>query len=165
MVVPDSGRIQVFDEVLGAKTSFPSSMGLVIENVGLWKHLTGFENLRLLASIKKEIDAAQINRTLERVGLDPTDKRKYGAYSLGMKQKLAIAQALMEMPKLIVLDEPTNSLDEQSVLQFRKILLEEKERGATILIASHQKEDLKLLCDQIFLIDAGTCRVMGEGSF
>lgn len=157
LVIPDSGIVDVFGEIIGDKVSFPSSMGLIIENIELWRNLTGFENLKLLAGINKKIGDSLIRETLCRVGLDPYDKRRYSAYSLGMKQKLAIAQAIMESPKLIILDEPTNGLDEESVVNFYNLLLEEKKRGATCLICSHQKEDIKLLSDATYVLDAGRC--------
>lgn len=96
------------------------------------------------------IDNAQLKEAILRVGLDPDDKRTYKKYSLGMKQRLGIAQAIMEKPDILVLDEPTNALDENGVSLIRSVLLEEKNRGATILIASHNKDDISLLCDQIY---------------
>lgn len=146
----NKGSIKVFGKELGKDISFPESLGLIIENVGLWNNLTAMENLVLLASIKREITKEKIRDTLERVGLEPDDKRTYKKFSLGMKQKLAIAQAIMEEPKLIILDEPTNSLDVQTVDKVRNILLEEKEKGATILLASHTTQDIEVLADQVF---------------
>lgn len=155
LILPTHGTIDVFGKRIGTDVSFPQSMGLTIENVGFWPRYTGFECLKLLASIKNEISDEQINITLKRVGLEPDDIRKYRQYSLGMKQKLAIAQAIMESPELIMLDEPTNSLDEDSIQNIRKILIEERERGALLVIASHSKEDLKILADQVALISEG----------
>lgn len=155
LIVPTSGQIEVFGKTLGKDISFPDSMGITIENVGFWPKYTGFECLNFIASIKKCIDKRQIEATLDRVGLDPRDKRKYGQYSLGMKQKLAIAQALMEKPSLIMLDEPTNSLDEESINNVRKILLEEKERDALVIIASHNRDDLEILADKTYRIYDG----------
>ena len=113
------------------------------------------QNLRYLADIKDEIQDEEIRRAIQRVGLDPDDRRKYQKYSLGMKQRLAIAQAIMECPDVIMLDEPTNSLDERGVEEFRQLILEEKERGALILLASHNQEDIRLLADYIYKIDGG----------
>jgi len=155
LIKPTSGEVVVFGKRIGIDVSFPDSLGLIIENVGLWGQWTGFQNLKFLASIKNIINDNEIRAAIKRVGLDPDDKRPYRKYSLGMKQRLAIAQAIMERPQLIVLDEPTNSLDEEGVSLVRKILLEEKERGATILIASHIKEDIDLLCDYKFKVDDG----------
>lgn len=160
LIKPDSGTIKVFDEEIGKDISFPSNMGLIIENVALWNNLTGYENLKLLAGIRNLIDDKEINNALERVGLEPDDKRRYKSYSLGMKQKLAIAQAVMEKPRLIILDEPTNSLDESSVANFYKLITEERNRGATCLICSHQKDDIKLLSDEVYIMDSGRCYKM-----
>lgn len=157
LIIPDEGTITVFDEIIGKDVSFPSSMGLMIENIGLWKNLTGYENLKLLAGIRNKIVNSDIIEALERVGLDPYDKRRYGSYSLGMKQKLVIAQAIMEKPQLIILDEPTNSLDEESIKTFYKLLIEEKDRGATCLICSHQKDDIRLLSDDVYIMESGRC--------
>ena len=163
LIAIDSGSVVAFGERIGVDVSFPSSLGITIENVGLWKQLTGFENLKLLADIKKIIGNEEIAAAMQRVGLDPGDRRRYGAYSLGMRQKLAIAQAIMERPRLLILDEPTNSLDEASVEQVFGVLREERARGAVCILASHQKEDLRRLCDEIFLMDAGKCRKLEEG--
>ena len=163
LIAIDSGSVVAFGERIGVDVSFPSSLGITIENVGLWKQLTGFENLKLLADIKKIIGNEEIAAAMQRVGLDPGDRRRYGAYSLGMRQKLAIAQAIMERPRLLILDEPTNSLDESSVETIHGVLREERERGAVCILASHQKEDLRRLCDEIFLMDAGKCRKLEEG--
>lgn len=160
LVIPTQGDVFIFGEHIGKDVSFPSSIGLIIENINLWGEMSGVENLQMLASIKKQITVDQIKATINRVGLDAQDKKKYSKYSLGMRQKLAIAQAIMEKPKLLVLDEPTNGLDEESVNNIRKVLREEKNRGATILIASHNKDDIRLLCDEIYLMDMGKCNKM-----
>lgn len=145
LIRPTEGEVHVFGKRIGFDTSFPTSLGITIENVGFWPGYTGFDCLKLLASIKKVIGDKEINDALKRVGLDPNDNRKYYQYSLGMKQKLAIAQAIMEKPDLIMLDEPTNSLDEESVKAVRDILIEERDRGALIIVASHSKEDLRII--------------------
>ncbi|NYE57103.1 ABC transporter ATP-binding protein [Carboxydothermus ferrireducens] len=155
LIRPTRGEVRVFGKKIGLDISFPESLGLIIENVGFWDQWTGFQNLKFLASIKNIIKDEDIRTAIKRVGLDPDDKRPYKKYSLGMKQRLGIAQAIMEKPQLLVLDEPTNSLDEEGVKLIRNILLEEKERGATILIASHIKEDIDLLCDDKFRVEAG----------
>jgi len=162
LIKPTRGEVRVFGKRIGVDVSFPESLGLIIENVGFWEQWTGFQNLKFLASIKNIITDEDIRAAIRRVGLDPDDKRIYGKYSLGMKQRLGIAQAIMEKPQLIVLDEPSNSLDEEGVGLVRNILLEEKERGATILIASHIKEDIDLLCDEKFKVEAG--RIYPAGS-
>lgn len=157
LITVDSGMVDIFGKRITDDKSFPDSMGIMIENIGLWKNLTGVETLRLIADIKGVIGENEIREALERVGLDPDDKRKYKAYSMGMKQKLVLAQAIMEKPELLILDEPTNGFDEQAVELFQKIILEEKQRGATCLIATHQKEDVKDLCDKVYNIKDGCC--------
>lgn len=149
------GEIEVFSKKIRKDISFPESLGVIIESIGFWDEYTGFENLYLLSRIKKVIGKKEIRDTLIRVGLNPKDKRTYKKYSLGMKQRLGIAEAIMEKPELLVLDEPTNALDDEGVETVRNILFEEKERGATILIASHNREDISILCDRIFKMTEG----------
>lgn len=153
----DAGEIVVFGERVHKDVEYPSGMGLVIENVGLWGNLTAMENLRLLADIRRIISDKDICASLRRVGLNPEDKRKYGAFSMGMRQKLALAQAVMENPGLLILDEPTNGLDDEAVSLFRMMIAEEKAKGTTCLIATHQKEDVLDLCDRTFSIRDGRC--------
>lgn len=156
LIKPTLGEIKINGKTLHRDISFPESVGVIIESPGFWNHYTGFENLKMLASIKQLITDEKIKQALAKVGLDPEDKRTFKKYSLGMKQRLAIAQAIMEQPDLLVLDEPTNALDEEGVELTRKILLEEKNRGATILIASHNKDDIEILSDLKFRISDGT---------
>ncbi|WP_129595702.1 ATP-binding cassette domain-containing protein [Anaerophilus nitritogenes] len=155
LIKPSSGEIKIDNKVLHKDICFPESVGVILETPGFWDYYTGFENLKILASIKNKISDTDIKNSITRVGLDCSDKRIYKKYSLGMKQRLAIAQAIMEKPTLLVLDEPTNALDEEGVQLVRNILLEEKKRGATILLASHNKEDIDILCDFKFKIDDG----------
>ena len=155
LIRPTSGTVQVFSQVLGRDGSFPESMGIVIENVGFWPEYAGLQNLQLLASIKKNADEKALIEALNRVGLNPEDKRAYKKYSLGMKQRLAIAQAIMEKPDLLILDEPTNALDEEGIEQIRKVISEENQRGATVLIASHNRQDIQLLCNKCFRMYEG----------
>lgn len=155
LIKPTSGEIYINGKLLGKEIIFPDSCGVIIEVPGFWGEYTGFENLKKLAQIKNIISDKEISDVLERVGLDPKDKRPLRKYSLGMKQKLGIAQAVMEKPEIIILDEPTNALDEESVDKVRNIIKEEKERGALILIASHNKEDLDQLSDIRFKMDMG----------
>ena len=131
------------------------SIGLIIENAGLYPEFTGKKNLEILATIKKKIKQEEIVNAIERVGLDPNDKRAFRKYSLGMKQRIIVAQAIMEKPDIIMLDEPTNALDESGVEMIRKIIKEEKERGAIILLASHNKEDINMLADKVFYMSEG----------
>jgi ABC-2 type transport system ATP-binding protein len=155
LIHPTEGTVTVFGKKVGEDISFPESLGLIVESVGFWPYYTGFENLKTLASIKSLISDQEIRHSIERVGLNPDDKRTYGKYSLGMKQRLGIAQAIMEKPNLILLDEPTNALDEDGVELIRSVVHDEIDRGATILIASHNKEDLSLLCSKFFKMNDG----------
>ena len=155
LIQPTEGEVHVFGKKLGKDTDFPESVGVIIENIGFWPRFTGIECLRLLASVNHRISEEEMGQALVRVGLDPSDKRKYFQYSLGMKQKLAIAQAIMEKPDLIMLDEPTNSLDQESVQAVRDILIEERERGALIIVASHIREDIALLADETITMAEG----------
>lgn len=151
----DSGTVYYDKKLLHRDMEVLPSLGIVIENVGLYNDLTGFRNLKKLAGYRKCISDDEIREALERVGLEPDDRRKYYKYSLGMKQRLAIAQAIMEHPEVIMLDEPTNGLDEEGVERFRHIILEERERGAIILLASHSREDIELLADQVYTMKEG----------
>lgn len=149
------GEVEVFSKKVREEIAFPEKLGVIIESVGLWDEYTGYENLRLLARIKNEITEEDIRLAMRRVGLEPDDRRIYKKYSLGMKQRLAVAQAIMERPELLVLDEPTNALDENGVSLVHSIILEEQKRGATVLIASHNKEEIATLCSRIFRLSDG----------
>ena len=149
------GKVLLDGKTLRADFAVLPSLGIVLENVGLYPEFTGYENLRFLASFKGLASDRDIHDALERVGLDPADKRVYRKYSLGMKQRLAIAQAIMERPDVIMLDEPTNGLDDEGVVRIRRLILEEKERGALILLASHNRDDIRLLADKLYRIEAG----------
>ncbi len=138
----DSGSILLDDKILHKDMEILPSIGLIIENAGLYPEFTGMRNLEILADINKKIDTKDIREAIERVGLDPEDKRSFRKYSLGMKQRIVIAQAIMEKPDIIMLDEPTNSLDESGVNLVRQIIKEEKERGAIILLASHNRNEI-----------------------
>lgn len=156
----DSGSIEVFGEKIGKDVSFPSNLGILIDEGGFWNDLTAFENLKNLAAIKQKVDNDTIRKTIERVGLNPDDKRTYRKFSLGMKQRLSIAQAIMESPNLLILDEPTNALDADGIELIYNILIEEKNKGTTILIASHNKEDINNLSDKVFELYEG--KIIGE---
>lgn len=132
-----------------------SSIGVIVENPGFLLSYTGYDNLKFLASIKKKISAAQISAAMQSVGLNPKDTRKVKAYSLGMKQKLAIAQAIMETPNILILDEPTRGLDQQSVDSIRELLLNINKTGTTILISSHNADDISVLCNEVYTMNDG----------
>ncbi len=151
----DSGSIFIDGEKLHDKIEFPPETGIVIENMELLPECSAKKNLQMLAKIKNIADEKDISFSLERVGLDPDSDKKVKKFSLGMKQRLNIAQAIFENQKIILLDEPTNALDEDAVQLIYKIIREEKSRGATIFLATHHKEDLKEVCDVILKIAEG----------
>lgn len=151
----DSGSIFIDGEKLHDKIEFPPETGIVIENMELLPECSAKRNLQMLAKIKNIADEKDIIFSLERVGLDPDSDKKVKKLSLGMKQRLNIAQAIFENQKIILLDEPTNALDEDAVQLIYKIIREEKSRGATIIVATHHKEDLKEVCDVILKIAEG----------
>lgn len=155
LIYPTTGEIIVNNKVLHKDISFPENLGVMIENINMYPMYDGITNLKILAQIRNKIGIEEIKKTMVQVGLNPEDNTKVGRYSLGMKQKLAIAQAIMENPDILLLDEPTNALDEYSVSEIRKMLLLKKERKATIVIASHNREDLEVLADKIVEMDAG----------
>ena len=151
----DSGSIFIDGEKLHDKIEFPPETGIVIENMELLPECSAKRNLQMLAKIKNIADEKDIIFSLDRVGLDPDSDKKVKKFSLGMKQRLNIAQAIFENQKIILLDEPTNALDEDAVQLIYKIIREEKSRGATIIVATHHKEDLKEVCDVILKIAEG----------
>ena len=151
----DSGSIFIDGEKLHDKIEFPPETGIVIENMELMPECSAKRNLQMLAKIKNIADEKDIIFSLERVGLDPDSDKKVKKFSLGMKQRLNIAQAIFENQKIILLDEPTNALDEDAGQLIYKIIREEKSRGATIIVATHHKEDLKEVCDVILKIAEG----------
>lgn len=155
LILPSEGTVSVEGTVLGKEISFPPSVGVLIEYPGFLSGYTGFKNLKLLAGLNNLIDDNRIKESIRIVGLDPEDKRKYRKYSLGMKQRLGIAQAIMEEPDLLILDEPTNALDSDGVEEFKALLLDLKANNTCILIASHDKEELDYLSDEIFMMENG----------
>lgn len=157
-LIPTTGLIQVFGSSIGQDVDFPESLGVIIETPGFLTNLTGRKNLEILAGMRRKIGPAEIQQVLEKVGLDPALKKPVANYSLGMRQRLGIAQAIMEDPKLLILDEPFNGLDKHGVGEIRKLLLELKEEGKTILLASHNEEDIRILCDEVYEMDGGVLR-------
>lgn len=162
LIKPTSGSIRIDDKELGKDIDFPESIGLLIENPAFLDNYTGFENLKLIAGLKKIITDDEIKESLKRVNLDPNDIRKYKKYSLGMKQRLGIAAAIMEHPNLILLDEPTNALDSDGVELVAKIIQEEKRRGALIVLACHERQFLEDAADVIQKIENGKFVEMGD---
>ncbi len=155
LIYPTKGRVLVNGKELGKDISFPSRMGLLLENPSFLDAYTGYDNLKMLASLNGLITDEEIRNSLKRVGLEPDDKRKYRKYSLGMKQRLGIAAAIMERPEILILDEPLNALDTEGVRLFSKIVEEEKKRGALIILACHEEEKLKAYADVIVAMENG----------
>ena len=155
LITPTSGQVIINEEILGKEISFPRSIGVLIENPAFISEYTGKNNLQVLASIQNKIDSERINETLREVGLEPDDKRTYKKYSLGMKQRLGIAAAIMENPDIVILDEPINALDESGAMQVREILKKTKERGAIVILACHDSQELEFLTDEIITISDG----------
>lgn len=155
LVQPDSGEISVWGKRVGTDVDFPDSTGFIIETPGFLPHESALSNLKHLASIQRKVGVKEIRESIELVGLDPDLKKPVGKYSLGMRQRLGIAQAIMEKPQLLILDEPMNGLDNQGVEHMRSVLLALNESGTTILLASHFKEDIAYLCTEVFQMDAG----------
>lgn len=153
LLVPDSGSVVIDGKVLHKDMSFPPSIGIVIENMNLLPQYNAFDNLKILGKIKKTATDEDIKTALERVGLKSDLKVK--KFSLGMKQRLNIAQAVFEKRKIILLDEPTNALDNDGVQLIYKLLKEEKERGALVVITTHHKEDLEEVCDVVLEMTEG----------
>ncbi len=155
LISVDGGEIVVDNKVLGKDISFPENLGLCFADVRLTQNINAFDNLKALSSINSDLSDEQINDAIRRVGLDPENKNKIKSYSLGMNQRLNIAQAIMEKPDMIIMDEPTNGLDVDGIQLVRDILEEEKLRGALIILTSHNKEDIEILADEKILIREG----------
>lgn len=160
LIRPSQGEISMNGKILGKDISFPNSIGVFLENPAFLEAYSGFNNLKLLASIKSVASDEDIRNTLLRVGLDPDSNKKYKKYSLGMKQRLGIAAAIMEKPEIVILDEPTNSLDEDGVDLVKHIVRNEKERGALVVVSCHDEEILKGMSDEVFLLEQG--RLIGH---
>ncbi len=151
----EKGSIRVRDLYLEKSSKVPENIGIIIETPGFLPNYSGYKNLEFLYCINNKKDKNKILHAIEQVGLDPQLKRHVGKYSLGMRQRLGIAQAIMEDPDILILDEPMNGLDNQGVEDIRKLLLALKEQGKTILIASHNREDIDVLCDHVWEMDKG----------
>lgn len=154
-IKPTEGEITVSGKRIGTDCDFPESIGVIIETPEFIPYYSGFKNLKLLADIRHKITDDDIRRSMELVGLDPKLKKSVKKYSLGMRQRLGLAQAVMENPDLLILDEPMNGLDKYGVGDMRRYLLNLKEQGKTILIASHSAEDIDVLCDTVVEMDKG----------
>ena len=152
---PEEGHIWVNGQEVGKDVDFPPSLGMIIENPGFLPRLTGLANLKRLAAINRVIKEQEIRENIRKVGLDPDSSKKVGEYSLGMRERLGIAQALMEDPQLLILDEPFNGLDKRGAADVCALLSELKERGKTILLAAHNLVNMEKLCDTVCEMDAG----------
>ena len=159
-VKPSSGEIFVGGLKIGKDCDFPKNIGIIIETPGFVPYYSGYKNLKLLADLNKKITAAEVREAMIKVGLDPYIKRSVKKYSLGMRQRLGLAQAIMENPELLILDEPMNGLDKDGVRDMRQYLLDLKSQGKTILIASHSAEDIDVLCDTVCEMDKGVLSVI-----
>lgn len=155
LVSPTKGTVKISNKILGKDMDIPDNIGAIIETPGFLPNYNGFKNLKFLAMIKNQISNEHIKDTIKLVGLNPDSKKHVGKYSLGMRQRLGIAQAIMENPDILILDEPMNGLDNEGVKDMRELFLSLKEQGKTILLASHNKEDIEVLCDEVYMMDKG----------
>lgn len=155
LLYPSTGTVTVGGKVVGKDVDYPENVGFIIETPGFLPRYSGLKNLKYLATVRGKVKNDEIRKYMELVGLNPDDKKHVGNYSLGMRQRLGIAQALMENPDILILDEPMNALDNNGVEEMRTILLKMKEQGKLIIIASHVRDDIDILCDEVYGIDAG----------
>ena len=153
---PNAGAVFLEGKELYHDVPFPTSMGLILENPGFLPYATGYQNLMWLAAIKKYIGKDDVRLVLKLVGLDKAHNKLVGQYSLGMKQRLGIAQAIMEKPKLLILDEPFNALDVDGVECIRRLIVDLRDQGVTILMTSHYQEDIAVLCDYVYHMENGS---------
>lgn len=157
-LAPTSGKIFVNYKQIGKDVDFPEDTGIIIETPGFLPNLSGCKNLEILASLRKKIGKEMIRDSIRRVGLDPDMKKHVAKYSLGMRQRLGIAQAIMEAPEILILDEPFNGLDKKGIAQMHELILGLKERNKTILLSSHNQNDIDVLCDIVCEMDAGVMK-------
>ena len=156
LITPTSGEVFVFGERVGKNGEFPADVGVLIESPGFLPSLSARKNLMLLAGIRGKIGQKEVDEAIKTVGLDPEDKRPVKKYSMGMRQRLSIAQAIMEKPRLLILDEPMNGLDRQGVEDMHALIAKmHKEENVTLLLTSHHPEDIDALCDKVYLMENG----------
>ena len=163
-LIPTEGEVIVNGKRVGKDVDFPPGLGLIIETPGFLPNMTGVKNLEILASLNKKIGLREIAASMRAAGLDPSMNKPVGKYSLGMRQRLGIAQAIMENPSLLILDEPLNGLDKHGVREMRQLIKGLKEHGKTILLASHNQGDIDELCDTVCEMDAGVMTMIREES-
>ncbi len=159
---PTEGKVLVDGKQIGRDVDFPDDIGIIIESPGFLPQFSGLKNLEILAGLKRKIGLKQVADTIRRVGLDPMMSKPVGKYSLGMRQRLGIAQAIMEEPSLMILDEPLNGLDKHGVAEMRELFKSLAKGGRTILLASHNVQDIEALCDTVCEMDAGVLTVVRE---
>ena len=161
---PTTGVISVNHKIVGKDIDFPENLGFIIETPGFLLNYSGYKNLKYLASIRKKIDSNEIKDSMSLVGLDSADKKHVGKYSMGMRQRLGIAQAIMEKPDILVLDEPMNALDKNGVEEMRRLFLKMKSEGKLILLTSHNREDIEILCDEVYEMEEGILNKLKENT-
>lgn len=152
---PTTGTVIVGDKRIGKDVDFPESAGAIIETIEFIPYMSAYQNLADIAAMRGNLSKTQIKEVLEMVGLGNVGRKQVSKFSMGMRQRLAIAQAVMESPKLLILDEPMNGMDEKGVEEMRRLILARKAAGTTIILSSHNIEDIRILCDQVYRIDAG----------
>ncbi len=155
LIRPTKGKVYINDKLLGKDIEFPESIGFLLENPTFLDSYSGFDNLKMLTALKKKVSDKCINDVLKKIGLEDAAKKKYKKYSLGMKQRLGIAAAVFEQPDIVILDEPTNALDSSGVADVQRIVQEQKERGALVIISCHDLNILEKLSDEIVKLEAG----------
>lgn len=155
---PTTGTVIVGGKQIGKDRDFPESAGAIIETIEFIPYMSAYQNLVDIAAMRGNLSKVQIKEVLEMVGLGNVGRKHVSKFSMGMRQRLAIAQAVMESPKLLILDEPMNGMDEKGVEEMRQLILARKEAGATIILSSHNIEDIRILCDQVYQIDAGVVK-------
>ena len=161
---PTTGVISVNHKIVGKDIDFPENLGFIIETPGFLLNYPGYKNLKYLASIREKIDSNEIKESMSLVGLDSADKKHVGKYSMGMRQRLGIAQAIMEKPDILVLDEPMNALDKNGVEEMRRLFLKMKSEGKLILLTSHNREDIEILCDEVYEMEEGILNKLKENT-
>ena len=162
LVPVTSGTISINGKIVGKDIEIPENIGVIIENPGFIPSYSEYQNLFFLSKITSKIGKSEIRNSIQSVGLDPDNKKHVGKYSLGMRQRLGLAQAIMENPDILILDEPMNGLDKEGVADMRKYLLNLKEQGKTILLASHSAEDIEILCNTVCEMDKGRLNVVKQ---
>lgn len=165
LVYPTSGKIFVGKKEIGKDVDFPENTGMLIEMPGIMLHYSAFKNLHILASLNNRVGKQEIRQILNRVGLSAEDRKPVKKYSLGMKQRLGIAMAIMENPKLLILDEPMNALDKEGIEDVRNLLKKMKDEGKTILLTSHNFEDILTLCDEVYEMEHGKIQKIEKNNY